>query len=335
MGLDRSASKTGLLLGCQYSFRADVDVPESNVGEAAHRGTRIHDGIENDTDLPHAGEQGCINAARAWLETHQAETPAAKEVAYAWDGESSTVIGTGREAYANAPEGTLMTGTADIIVTAFDGVTVADWKSSEQSASKAHEQLMTLAVMAGADHKVAIELREDGTYVEHGRTELMPWDLEVHAEKLRTAIAAIPNAQPTPGDHCGEHYCPLRGTCPAYQETVEHVAELVPAGALVRRKLTEPLVTTEDVAVTLPLLDMVEDWLKATREKAKAICLENGGELRLDEKTVWRKIESSRQSVRGQDALELAKKLGASQDELAALTYTTKFDVFKRIKKAG
>jgi hypothetical protein len=313
-------------------------VPEQVETAAMARGTRIHNAIEATADLPDPGEQGCVMAARAWLEDAWLKM-IELEAAYAWDGKSGRFIGTGRAAYANAPAGTLMTGTIDLRGFGFEqpnDTVVLDWKTSEQSAAKARPQLMALAVMAEADHVLAVELREDGTYRVHCREEVMPWDREEFAVMMGESIQNIGESPaPIPGDHCADYYCPLRGTCPAYQEAAEHTAELIPAASLVKRKLTAPLETPEDVAHALPLLDMVDEWLEATRKRAKEIVLAAGGEVRLDDKTVWRRVESSRSSVRGQDALELARKLGASQDELAALTYVTKFDVFKKVKKSA
>lgn len=326
MGLAKTASRTGLLLGCGYVFRDDVVVPEQAESPAMARGTRVHEAIEHDTELPDPSEQAMVLAAKRWLNERDAD----HEVAFAWDGTRSYYIGTGREAYANAPEGTLMTGTADVIVAGAIGDTVADWKSGD--ASKAGPQLATLAMMADAARSVAVEIGT-GEPIERCDTEHMPWDHERHAANLLHAIHRIPEAEPTPGDHCADYYCPLRGTCPAYLDAAEHTAELVPAAALVRRKLTAPLVTPEDVAHTLPLLEMVEAWLEVTRDKAKEICAANGGEIRIDDSSVWRKIASSSTKVNGKKAFDLARKLGASQEELAALTYVSRFDTYKRIKK--
>ena len=336
MGLDVTASKTGLLFECRYAFRSDVEIPveaepeevddeEDEEDDPAARGTRVHEAIEKGTPVP-PEEQGYVDAAKKWIDLRG---DGKKEVAFDWDGETATIIGFGREAYKNKRPTAIMTGTADIVLPG----ELADWKTSEHSALKARLQLRTLALFAGTELATSVELRADGTFGEHFREVLEPWDLAEHADRLRAAIAAIPDSPPVLGEHCADYFCPLKGTCPAYVEAVETaVAELIPADALVRRKVTDPIADAQDLALAVDVLAALGPWIKLKKKEMKAFTESAGGSVRLDDKHVFREVQSKRTNVRGKEAVALAEKLGANLEDLASLTYTTTISSFKRVR---
>lgn len=332
MGIDVSASKTTLLFGCQYPFRADVAIPEEAAdepGSPRERGNLVHDGIETGAPVPEA-LQGYVNASQEWLKS-RGWPDTRKEVAFDWDGETSTELGIGRKAYAKKRPSALITGTVDVLFDFEDEL--VDWKTSEHGAIHARNQLRTLAVITGRKTIGAVELRADGTYGDHCRETLEDWDLDAHADQLRASIKAIPNSQPTPGEHCSEGFCPLRGICPAATgAAVAAVAELVPADSLVRRKITDPIASEADAAATVNIVSLLEDFVEAKKAEAKTWTLANGGSIRLDDKTVWKEVASKRKGVRGDEAVALAEKLGATPEELANLTYVTHFNSFKRVR---
>lgn len=334
MGLDKTASKSGLLLVCQFPFREDVAIPaeEEEAPDAPSpraRGARVHFGIDTGEPVPDA-EQGYVDAARAWL-AYRAQPDIRKEIAYDWDGETGSEIGSGRSAYANKRPTAIMAGTVDVVFDFEDEI--IDWKTSERSALKSQAQLRTLAVMSGRRTVGAVELRADGTYGEHCRETLDDWDLDDHADKLRAAIARVPNAEPTPGDHCSEEFCPLRGRCPAFTDAVGPVvAELVPAESLVRRKITDPIVSEADAAETITILALLESWVDKKKDEAKAFVRANGGQIRLDASTVYREVNSSTSGIRAKEALALAERLGATPEDIAALTYKNSFTKFQRMR---
>jgi len=337
MGRDKSASNSALILACRHSYRDDVELPEEVPGEAAERGSRIHGAIENGTELDDFDEQGCVEAARKWIRDNvTADDATQTEPAYAWNGkDQATYLGVGRKSYDLAPEDTVFKGTADLLVVLANGTrVVVDWKSSERSAAHAREQLMTLATIVRADRIVSVELRTDGTYREHINEDLMPWDLDAHAELMLEAARNIVDAPTQYGDHCTERYCPLRGRCAEFKDAADESAiALVPAAALVRRRMTDAITTAEDVADTIEFLSKLEEWVKAKKNDLHAFVDGAGGEVRISDTYVYRSVESSRAGVRGKEAIALAEKLGADQEDLAKLTYTTKFTSYRKVRK--
>jgi hypothetical protein len=214
------------------------------------------------------------------------------------------------------------------------GGLVIDWKTSERSAEHALPQLLTLAVLTMTDHVAAIELREDGTWRGHHAREVDPWDRDEHAAKLVEARAKIPTAQPTPGDHCAADYCPMRGICPAFTSIVDaSAAELVPASALVSRRVTEPVTLPDHVGPTLAFLDAIDTWSKAKRRECTHLVDVLGGEVRISETQMFRRVLGSKSSIDGSQALALAEEMGAPTDRLAACMRTTTFTMHTRVGK--
>ena len=234
-------------------------------------------------------------------------------------------LGNGRDAYINAAPGSVC-GTADVLVQARDQAIVVDWKTSDRSAMKSADQLLALAAMTGAEfvRVAAVWLKEDGSYEEFNVREYSFFELEDERMELQLMLCSVGAAEPVPGDHCAGTFCELRGTCPAFTEAAEAVsAELIPASGLVRRRMTDPILTDQDVADVLPLLDKVEEWVEATRKAIRAR-VEAQGSVQLGEGKEYRLIQDSkgRETVDGRLALSIAERLGAEPHELAACMKT-------------
>lgn len=324
-----TASKTGLLLECAYAFRPDVVTPPIVENEAMRRGTRIHKAIETGdyTHLEGSDEADMAIVGREWLKRAM---PCQLEPAYAWDGFAGMHLGTGREAYALAPAGTLLTGTADVL----NDTLVGDFKTSERSARKALPQLLTLALVTGRREIVAIELRPTG-HTEHHRRTVSNDEMAAHEDRLTSQIqsALEKTAQPVTGDHCKDHFCPLVGTCPAYQTAMLQVRSEVIPGSMLRRNPTAPIATVQDAAYDIQFTRMVQSWLDQKGDTIKEFVTAHGGEIRIDETHVYKSVPGSRTSVDAARALALAEKYGATEAERAACNKTSTFQSFKVIKK--
>lgn len=339
MGLRFSASKTSLLFACGYPFRDDVDVPESSTSPAAERGDRVHKALDGGPSVP-PGEQGYVDAGESWLARY-ADHGIRKELGVWWapvSDKRGELYEKDRD-YSKAPPGSVV-GTVDVILTTPHGfIVVADYKTSELSAKAALNQLRTLSVLTNADEYMSVELRPNGQHEEHLHEIFEPWDKLDHANKLRLAIAKVPTSEPTPGDHCSDCYCPLRGACPAYQDAAKSIAaELVPdvpAFDLVRRKITDPIASEGDAAQALMFIDLIEDWADRKKREAREWAEQNSGAvIQLPNGQSYKRIKQTRTSVSANDALALAEKHGATEDELAACVKPTSFDVWKRVGKA-
>lgn len=282
-----TASKTGLLLACQYWAREDVERRPDPENDAMARGTRVHEAIDDANKgrpelLAEEGDRLMVAAALQWM--HDNVAKAYTEAALGRDLlDPMCVMPLVDKArgYPDSPA-TGLWGTADLIASAHPHATVlADWKTGPTSAAGALPQLMTLAVLAGLESArlVSVELREDGFYVTAIDTTVDVFDLAAHEAALRTAILAVElDPEPTPGAHCTEEYCPARMTCPARTAPVEAAATaLVPVDALVRRGYDpRSPVTAETVAEHAVVIDVLGDWVEAKKRDVTAYVLENG-----------------------------------------------------------
>lgn len=327
-----TASKVGLLEHCQY-FATPAAEWVNTTSAAADRGTRFHRAIDRytrsgaveevDEDIRAEYEQ-----ARAWVDSVRAAYPEAQfctEQAFAWSPETdeAEIIAAAERDYA-AGHGRLC-GTADLVVVFPDAVMVYDWKTG--SGEGAGPQLRALGLMAARAYGVdaasvaALEVTAVGVR-EVAAEHLESFDLSGVAGALADLIAFIPGAEPRPGSHCGELYCPARATCPAGQTAL---AELVPADALVKAapfRLSTTIESAEHAVWSLDVLRLVDSAAKAIKEAIKAATPADGWELADGSKLV----ETTRDMPRfdKNKALLLLKQLGATDEQIAACTYTWK-----------
>lgn len=328
-----TASKVGLLEHCQYFARPEA-VWSDTTSAAADRGTRFHRAIalyiNGVPGLPLSVEDDIAEEfrhAKRWVDDLRAAYPNAElhaEQAFAWDPETdeAEVIPAAERDY-QAGHGRLC-GTADLVVVFPDGmanVLVYDWKTG--SGEGAGPQLRALSLMAARAWKVetatgaALEVTGAGVKeVCHEHHDAFA--LSGIAGGLADVIQFIPGAEPIPGAHCGELYCPARATCPEVNKA--HVA-LVPEAALVRKFSTE-VESPEHAVWMMDRIRLVESACKAIKDAIKAKVPEGGWQLDDGSKL----IESTRDMPRfdKNKALVLLKQLGATDAQLAALTYVWK-----------
>lgn len=343
-----SASKTDLLFACQYSFRTDVADGFDPGSEARDTGDSMHSATEAVLlgEVP-ASHVEAANGVALWLSQFVTDRKALHiEEAIAWNAATGTArsLGRGRAAYENALPNERC-GTADCMAIV-DGVLHCwDWKSGEFGAQKARMQLRTLAVMGaalfGVDTVRTFSVFVDATGNEPPRVvvseELGPLELAEHASALRDGFDRVKDANPVLGEHCNDCFCGQRGACPERAALVESMsvsANLVQLGR--SNPLTAPLQSDQDAAALLELLPHVESYIKTRKAEAQDYVDKNcGGEVRLNDTHVYRKTQSSRKGIRGEEAFSLAKKLGATPEELAACIGISHFDRWSKLKKGA
>lgn len=345
-----TASKSGL--ACGYFLNPEVDLPEDVPGPAAEFGTKVHDAIEHRlTKREPAGlqirppvpadVQAHVDTAVAYVEREYGGCPKEYEIAFGFDGRSVKCLGYGRETYAAKPTpeaavGLEVAGTIDLLVhLGGDDWAVDDWKSG--NAYNAGPQLRTLAALVlvhngGDTCRMRAVQTGTGAVVEYGVLDGM--DAMEHLLSLSEPSLETPTA----GDHCSKHYCPLVGRCPAFKDT----AKLIPVDAIVRGRIN-PLLTSIDslpkdrqleaAQVGAELFAVVKALLKKRTKELAAFAKANGGSFPMANGQTFKGYWSSRTSIKGKEALELARKLGASQEELAGLISATPFEVYKAVGK--
>lgn len=336
-----TASKVGLLAYCQAFARPEYEW-DTRSSESAERGTRFHKAIAtwilaeppaNGGLHPYPLEddiQEEYERAVEWVQSLGVDPEVLQvEIALAWDPATDTaerLPSKGDRDYS-AGKGRLC-GTADLVlVTVVDGkpiaATVWDWKTGDGSG--AGPQLRALGLMVARALGVeqvtvaALEARKSGV-TEVAREELDGFALAMVAGELADQLASIAAAQPVPGAHCGELYCPARLSCPLGKEAT---VQVIPADALVPAKrfsLADPITTPEHAAWAVDVIRLVNARLEAIKDDIKARVPADGW--RLEDGRVLREGHCETPAFDKHKALALIKQLGATPEQIASLHYT-------------
>lgn len=329
MRADVTGSKSALLLECQWWAGALAEWFDST-SVAADRGNRFHAAIAVYIEThaaPLVVEEdiaALVDVARAWVDSHGGPADFGAEVPFAWDpatDQAKQLTGKDRD-YSDAPKGWLCM-TADLVRVDCSAKTgyVGDWKTGD--GSNATPQLRTLAVAVARTfglevvHVEALEVRADGVRTVCAET-LDSFALAAHAGAMAEAIAAIPSAEPNPGRHCGDLYCPARATCPAVTAIV---AEVVPPEALVRHKWSIAIASPDHAAWMYDQAKALEAAAKQVKDIVKAYVPAEG--LLLEDGSTF--IEATRAMPRfnRERAVALMRALGATDEQIEGCTVTS------------
>jgi hypothetical protein len=332
-----TASKAALLLsGCVWWARHEAEWVYTT-SPAADKGTRFHAAIAHYIDSgevpPMADDiEALFKSARAWVDGFGRDKLSA-EVALAWDHAADTArrVDAPSRGYPKAPG--CLYGTADVVAVnrALRVGYLVDWKSGDGSG--ATPQLRTLAMMLARSEGLdsvtveALEVSAVGVTAVCRET-LDSLALDAHAGELADAIAAIPTAEPTPGPHCGELYCACRATCPAGRTIVEQV---IPAEALVKHRWSVDIASPEHAAWLLDHARLVEAAAKAVKDAVKAACPPEGWTL-ADGSTLREGTRDMPRFDRDR-AVALLRECGATEEQIAALTYRVQESAGLRLHK--
>jgi hypothetical protein len=366
-----TASKAALVLGgangegvCTYWLGDDAPTvaDEDDIGGAElealrSAGTDMHKLIEEDDWSDAYMEFGAdprLQGARDFI-TRECGGPKniEHEQAFGFDGEIARKLGQGRDSYATAPECTVC-GTADLIANLGGGrYLVADWKSGDHGAKHSEGQMRTLGALI-CDAYGAIEialasvfLEEDGSHKTYHWGTLDALDAGGILQELYTATAGEPNA----GAWCSEHYCALRGRCPAFVEAGAGLLAQAPITELVRERrnpLVLGVIDDETARVAADLLPLVEKRVEALIRDLRSYVGKLDGKrldmgdgrtfgvwpanfvdgakaLKLAEKLEWpaeevAKFVTSKTTIDGRGIVDEAEKQGASVEDIDACT---------------
>jgi hypothetical protein len=292
-----SASKSALLALCGFPYRADVTAPEADSGPAATIGTvawaRVAAFIEGKADPGNGVLEGDIArdvdeyyvAGVRWA-TDRKRIGWRCEVMFAWspskdearelpaskvlrDYEHTADCAADCVLHCNGDE---KPGSTDLVYFDSDGIlNVDDVKTGVTPLANYIPQIRTLGMMAARAHHVRrvrvrlIKLYKDKLHDEWF-DELDGFALDAIAEERCAELKAAETAEPNPGSHCTELWCPARLVCP---EVGVAIAELVPAEALVKRpKWSHEFVSHDNDAALLDFVRLVD---KATEDLRKVI----------------------------------------------------------------
>lgn len=300
-----TASRTRLVKSCRWWVGKDA--PRGEVGRAAYMGTALHALVDPAGDsaaalaaLDEAEVEQVHEWFAAWKRSAWADVPWQHEVAVAYDVETDTAreLGVGRGAYGDVDYSREIPGAADLIYLDAHSLTVCDIKTGFGKGAEhvsQHSQLRLLALMAARLHmrdRVTIQvLRIDGPTLEATEHAIDATELDAIAAEVRALWAAIPGAEPQPGEHCTALWCPAVTVCPATQRVVA-LATVAPDPSWA---VTEP--TTPEHALWLrDGAALLEEMAEAWKARARAYADANNG-IPLPDGKVWRRTDTERETI--------------------------------------
>jgi hypothetical protein len=233
-----SASRTGLLLECQYWARPDIQgPPEGPESEKAQYGTRVHELAEMYAKLgpppSTPGQSPEIKDALAlaeWITRLPGQKFYEIKLAYSpTTGQARVLPETEARDYSGL-EGDELPGTADFVSLDIETAYVVDYKTGATTWEAYREQLNLLALAAcrkrGLKRAVCIVLKVfDGECYDRAWV-LEEQDLLDFEIRIVQAAKNITSATPQPGVHCVGRFCALAGTCPATRDRIEKATDI-------------------------------------------------------------------------------------------------------------
>jgi hypothetical protein len=336
-----TASSAALVRACGYSFRADVEVPPSAPTGEQMRGTRFGLLVEHRINVSSVGpsldrigeglspeESARLGRmwkhALVWLEANMRAGWVA-ERAFAYDPSADAARELPRlehRDYSACTPDETVAGTADIVAIDGDVVVIYDWKSTVDGAPEvdATAQLEWLALFAArawgydAARIVTLKVTEDGVFPSEP-IELDLFALAAIAERIAADVAAIPSAEPVPGDWCKGRYCKAISVCP---ETSRAMAPaLVPATALLKRyPFTTAIESPDHLQALMQMRAMVDAASEAVKEAIKSYVGDR--EIQCSDGTVIKATFKTMPRESRAELLEAFKLLGGTQEQLDA-----------------
>jgi hypothetical protein len=333
-----TASSAALVHACGYSFRSDVELPPSAKSDESRRGDAFgllaeqwvnggHAPLLSELVAKLSDEEGhrlvaMWGHAKTWLQAHVRPGWVA-ERAFAYDPTADAARELPRlehRDYSACTPSETVAGTADLVAIDGDCVVVRDWKSTVNGAPEvdASAQLEWLALFAArawgydAARIVKLKVTEDGVFPSEP-IELDLFALAAIAERIAADVAAIPSAEPVPGDHCTGRYCRAVSVCPA---TTQAMTQLVSDTALVRKEWRyQPIIESPDhLAHMLAIRPMIRKACDQVDAAIEAYVAE--GPVRTTDGREIKKAFRTMPRMNQQALVELAKLKGATEEEV-------------------
>lgn len=287
-----------------------------------------------------------VAAWRAWWEAWpHSGAPAKRERALALNvatGAARSLPGTAHRDYSDAAPDEVP-GTVDLHVDAPGWPIVIDYKTGrgphrvDDHLDQLTHGAACVANLTGAQRiTVAIAwVTPEG--VRWSERDLDTFDLALFREELRRIVAGLPEAQPRPGLHCDDLYCPARAVCPATRALL--LDAQVPIGARRRLPLLGPVETEEQAFAILVAAPLLEAWIGERVKAAKAFADAHDGVRDPVSGKVYKgrlqKRETPRLDVQG--GLEALRSVlpAAVVDAAVKMTVKTSFDAIGRALRAA
>lgn len=151
--------------------------------------------------------------------------------------------------------------------------------------------------------------------------ELDAFELTVFVEELRRLVEGLPEAQPRPGLHCDDLYCPARAVCPATRALL--LDARVPIEPRRRLPLVGPVETEDQALAILVAAPLLEAWIAERVKAAKFFADAHDGLRDPVSGKVYRGRDATRETPRLDVAGAFTALEGAVGPEVAAASVTT------------
>lgn len=293
-----SASKYGLFRNCQ-AWANESAKWFSEVSQAATDGVAVHKVIEDDL----SATEPKTGSAR-WLRSLGGRVLA--EAAFGLDpdsGKAAHIEVEGRDYPKH-----MLCGRADAVVLVGDKAIVVDWKSGVVRRYHKDQLELLSAMVADAlgirDVSYAVAyVNMEGNLRFRSEPQVVP--LRDAADVLQEAcslVAQIGVAEPWPGAHCAEQYCPHAAYCKEGDKVTMKAIE------------ADLEVTDMNAADMLVLVHLLKERVKRAESDLKSIARSNGG-IVVDGRKWSERIGSARVFDQKR-AAEIARAAGATDDDL-------------------
>jgi hypothetical protein len=268
---------------------------------------------------------GAVMRLHPWnhaSEIIKAHPLARAEVTYAYDPQTRTARVLGENLERKYIEAGLLPheipGTADAVWTEADEdlarrndlVAVHDWKlvfgkGAHVPPPETNAQLHTLALcamLASGAKRARVQLR---IIDEHGESflrfaEISMFQATMTTQRVLKAVAGANAAEPTPGKHCVDHYCPMLASCPAIQSSIVEAYKISPQGTAAKMPIViDPKKIANDAhaAYLVTVSAQVEAVAKMVREACKQYVRNKGEPIEMTSETVWGPHKQSRSVI--------------------------------------
>lgn len=326
-----SGSRTPLLLFCQHWARPEVKGPPEDPSEFSEYGTATHtvaellqkklpvdmDALATQHRLSDYDRDQCLidgTALSRWVDENVTGSRST-EGAYAFNTDDFTarlLMSNGHRDYSTKLPSEYC-GTMDLIAVDGSAAIVVDYKTGVTAAESYREQLEFGALVVTLTNPAVRRVRCVVLKVSDGQCYPLQWEVDTSdiddiGMQIQLAFRQIPNAEPQPGRHCYERYCPLAGTCPA---TVGTVMPLVKAQHPEELGTVTPEDITTDIQVTtLPqalrlynFLRLAEKMTGQVRKGLERYADQTGG-IPVAPGKIWGADEGSREYIKLTEAAE-------------------------------
>jgi hypothetical protein len=349
-----SASKVALASRCLHWARPDVpegvdkDTASRRGGSAFHECGEKHPDVDmsavaakwNLRDGERAKVEELYDAWREWWPEYLGDRTVEREVAFAWDTSTSAARRLPKREHRDYSDcaWSEIPMTVDALIIGGGRVEVLDLKTSyEDISAEEHAQLeanaLAVATLLGIDEVTVTIANVAADGVRTNSATVGGFDFDAIAGRLARMVEAVPTAQPMPGPHCAEMWCPSLGTCEATRVNAESLVRARPDLSAV---LARGIQTHDEAYAIKAALKPAAAFLREMEQMAVAWAEEHGG-IRTPDGGMLKRVPVTKRTIdAGNKALRsrLFQMFGDDAASAVKTKETVSLDAVRRLAKA-